>query len=197
MSFIDLAVECLKQDGVILVPTDTHYALAASPFSQSAAQRLSKMKIHKKEQATLCVISIQDLLPWVTLSSWQREKLHFFAQSYWPGPIKFLLPKSDQVPDNLLMPGESVAFLCNHNSLLNTTIAALQHPLMVLPASTASASNELVNMTAARGNFGTQVDMVLPSNNRNQCSRATTFVSLLDDRVELLRLGDVIIEPET
>ncbi|MEN5018579.1 Sua5/YciO/YrdC/YwlC family protein [Erwinia sp. Eh17-17] len=196
MSFIDLAVECLKQDGVILVPTDTHYALAASPFSQSAAQRLSKMKTQKMEQATLCVTSIQNLLPWVALSSWQHEQLHFFAQRYWPGPLKFLLPKSDQVPENPLMPGESVAVLCNRNCLLNTTIAALEHPLMVLPAIAATASGGLVSMTAARDNFGTQVDMVLPSNNRNQCSHATTFVSLLDDWVELLRHGDVIIEPE-
>lgn len=146
------------------------------------------------EQATLCVTSINNLLPWVTLNGWQREQLHFFAQRYWPGPLKILLPKSDRVPENPLMPGESVAVLCNHNSLLNATIVALGHPLMVLPASAATAYDGLVSMTAARDNFGARVDMVLPSNNRNQCSNAPTFVSLLDDRVELLRLGDVIIE---
>ncbi|WLS79029.1 Sua5/YciO/YrdC/YwlC family protein [Erwinia pyri] len=196
MSFIDLAVDCLKRDGVILVPTDTHYALAASPFSASAAQRLSEMKAQKTEQATLCVTGINNLLPWVTLNGWQREQLHFFAQRYWPGPLKFLLPKSDRVPENPLMSGSSVAVLCNHNSLLNATIDALGHPLMVLPASVTTASDGLVSMTAARDNFGALVDMVIPSNNRNQCSHATTFVSLLDNRVELLRRGDVIIEPE-
>jgi tRNA A37 threonylcarbamoyladenosine synthetase subunit TsaC/SUA5/YrdC len=196
MSFIDLAGNCLKQDGVILVPTDTHYALAASPFSYSAAQRLGKMKAQKTEQATLCVTGINNLLPWVTLNSWQREQLQFFAQRYWPGALKLLLPKSDRVPENPLMTGRSVAVLCNHNRLLNAIIAALGHPLMVLPASTAATSDGLVNMTTARDNFGALVDMVIPSNNRNQCSHATTFVGLLNNHVELLRGGDVIIETE-
>lgn len=196
MSFIDLAAQCLKEDGVLLVPTDTHYALAASPFSHPAAKRLCQMKAQNVEQATLCVTGINNLLSWVTLNDWQREQLHFLAQRYWPGPLKLQLPKSSLVPEHPLLQGASVAVLCNHNSLLNAIIAALGDPLLVLPASTVSATDGLVSMTAARDNFGTLVDMVIPSNNRNQCSHATTFVSLLNNRIELLRHGDVIIEPE-
>jgi len=86
--------------------------------------------------------------------------------------------------------------LSNHNRLLNAIVVALGHPLMVLPARVNAAASGLVNMTSARANFGEWVDMVIPSNNRNQCSIATTFVSLLNNRIELLRRGDIIIEAE-
>ncbi|WP_380179060.1 L-threonylcarbamoyladenylate synthase [Kalamiella sp. sgz302252] len=195
MSFIDLAVACLKQDGVLLAPTDTHYALAISPYSLPACRRLRSIK-QSDEQATLCVAQPQQLDPWVTLNVWQRQQVQALAQRYWPGPLKLLLPKAAEVPEHQLITDGAIAVVCTNNKLLNATIAALGHPLIVLPATRAGSGTGLVSLTAARDSYGDLVDMVIPSNNRNVCSWATTFVSLLHNRLDVLRRGDVVIEPE-
>lgn len=198
MSFIDSAVICLQQDGVILVPTDTHYALAINPFSELACQRLEGLKDKDHlDQVSFCISHTDLLWPWVALSPWQEIQLKQLSAQYWPGPLKILLPKSQIAPNHSFMHDGSLAVVCNKNKLLNSIIDKLGCPLAVLPATQSDTGTGLVSMTTARDNFGSVVDMVVPTNNRNACILATTFVSLLDKRVKILRQGDILLNKNT
>ncbi len=198
MSFIDSAVICLQKDGVILVPTDTHYALAINPFSESACQRLDNLKGNNyHDQMTFCIPDTEALWPWVILSDWQHLQVKYLTHQHWPGSLKLLLPKSELAPNHSFMSNSSIAMVCNKNSLLNSIINKLGYPLAVLPAIQSDAGTSLVSMTAARDNFGSLVDMVVPTNDRNVSVRATTFVSLLDDQIQILRQGDIHINKDT
>ena len=44
MSFIDKAITVLRNSGIILIPTDTHFALAADPYSPDAVEKLTLLK---------------------------------------------------------------------------------------------------------------------------------------------------------
>lgn len=82
------ARQILKQGGVVVVPTDTAYGLAADPRHQTAIKRIFKIKQRPPEKA----------LPWIAGSLEQvRRFFHLssselkLAQHFWPGPLSLVL----------------------------------------------------------------------------------------------------------
>lgn len=193
MSFVEKAVTVLKNEGIILVPTDTHFAIAASPFCQSAMGKMGRLKVSLQEQAvTLCFSDAAKIWRWVDASHWQRAKVERCSQLFWPGALKITLPKKKDVLP-LLDGGDHIALVCVKNRLLKEIIDAFDNPLAVIPATRAAEHERLVSFTLAREDVGDRVDLVVPSNSKNFCRQATTHISLLDDKVTVLRQGDLEI----
>lgn len=85
---IKQATGLLQRGGVVVIPTDTAYGLAADPRIKSAVKRIFKIKQRPPEKA----------LPWVAGSLAQVER-HFLltaaerrvATALWPGPLSLVL----------------------------------------------------------------------------------------------------------
>lgn len=191
MSFIDNTVALLSHHGVILVPTDTHYALAASPISLPA---MAKLQAFKQELAistlTFCFADRQQVWPWIEATPWQRQQIERLGKKFWPGALKLRVNASIKAVKDLAV-DEAITLSCVRNQLLNQLIQKLDTPLAVIPALYPRQSAELVSFTKAREYFGSRVDRVVPSNNKPPVHQATTYLSLLDDKFDLLRAGAV------
>lgn len=94
---IDIAVQLLETNDIVAMPTETVYGLAAKINSEAAIKKIFSVKerpffdplivhVSSIEQAKDCV------LEWDTLTD-------FLAQTFWPGPLTLVLPKSGLISD--------------------------------------------------------------------------------------------------
>src|SRR5580765_5716494 len=95
--YIQKAVDYLKNDGVVIVPTDTVYAFACDINSNKAAERISKIKKVKLEKANFS-FACYDLS---TISEYTKpfsREVFRVMKHHLPGPFTFILNASSAVP---------------------------------------------------------------------------------------------------
>ena len=83
------AIEWLRADGVVAVPTDTFYGLAVNPTSSIAVRRLFELKGREPRAALpLIAASVHDVERSCGRLGPTEARL---ASAFWPGPLSLLL----------------------------------------------------------------------------------------------------------
>lgn len=93
------AVEILRDDGLIIYPTDTVYGLGCSIRSNKALEKLSRLKGVKLEKASWSFVcsdlkSLSDYVSQIDTPTFKVLKRAF------PGPFTIVLPGSSNLPKN-------------------------------------------------------------------------------------------------
>jgi len=84
------AVAALRRGEALVIPTDTVYGLAATPFEQEAVAKLSALKRRRPEQPiALLARDVDTLLELVPELRGSREEA--FARALLPGPLTLVL----------------------------------------------------------------------------------------------------------
>jgi L-threonylcarbamoyladenylate synthase len=96
------AAEIVRSGGLVILPTETFYALAASPFHEEAVQRVFRVK-HRDVRKPLALIAsdmaaVNNLV--CCMSSVDRK----LTDSFWPGSLTILFVPSKQVSTLLMGP---------------------------------------------------------------------------------------------
>lgn len=136
--FIDEAVNTLRNDGIIIYPTDTLYALGCDAMSKRAIERLCRLKGIDPKRSTLA-IACSDLSQ---ASAYARidNRAYTIMKNYVPGPFTFLLPPSAELP-KLLKGRKEVGIRIPDNPIARAITDALGHPV-VTTSVTAAPSEE-------------------------------------------------------
>src|SRR6186713_2897099 len=93
---ISTVVELLKHDGVVIIPTDTVYAIACSITSSKAFERICRLKGVKPEKANFSFLC-SDLSHIADFTKpFSREVFRVMKNSL-PGPFTFILQASSHV----------------------------------------------------------------------------------------------------
>jgi L-threonylcarbamoyladenylate synthase len=80
----------IRDGGVVAIPTDTLYGLAADPFNERAVQRIFQIKRRQVERAVpLVAASVQQVGEALGELPASGRKL---AARFWPGPLTLLMP---------------------------------------------------------------------------------------------------------
>jgi len=96
---IDLqtASTMLKNNGVVAIPTETVYGLAASLNSERAVKTIFRLKKRPAENPLIVHIArIEDSAPLIAKATPHFEML---AGHFWPGPLTLVVPATDNVPE--------------------------------------------------------------------------------------------------
>lgn len=104
---IGQAVQCLQLGRVIAYPTEAVYGLGCDPLNERAVRRVLALK-QRPESAGLILIADEfgHFAPFIAPLS---EELEARAMSAWPGPVTWLVPKSDLVPSWLAGEHQTIA----------------------------------------------------------------------------------------
>lgn len=87
---IEWAVETIVEGGVIAIPTDTVYGLAASIFSQPALARIYAIK--RRDPARSLPVLISSLAALERLTEPLDARTALLLDRFWPGPLTVVLP---------------------------------------------------------------------------------------------------------
>lgn len=126
---IKQVVECLKDGGVIVYPTDTIYGLGCDIMQHKAIDRICSIKNINPQKSQLSFIC-KDLS---NLSDYTKSidtPLYRMLKNYLPGPYTFILPASKLVPKILQSKKSTIGLRIPNNVICQDILAALANPIL-------------------------------------------------------------------
>lgn len=126
---LKMIVECLKDGGVIIYPTDTVYGMGCDIFHQKAVERICRIKQIDPKKAQLSFIC-HDLSHLADFAKTVDTPLFRLLKRSLPGPFTFILPASKQVPKLLKAKKNTVGIRVPDNLVCRTIVKELGNPVM-------------------------------------------------------------------
>jgi L-threonylcarbamoyladenylate synthase len=187
---IESAVEILKEGGVLAVPTDTLYGLAASAFNVDAVERIFKIKGRPGGMAIPLLLAGPDYLSQCAVDvpgyAWG------LIDRFWPGALTLVLKRSDHVPDIVAAGRETVALRVPDHPVPRAIARELGAPITGTSANR-NGKNGLVTAEEVRQEFGDEIDLVVDSDTPLE-GVASTVLDLTSSVPTILRAGAVDVE---
>ena len=94
---ISTAAEILKNGGIVAIPTETVYGLAADAFNGDAVKKIFEAKGRPQDNPLIVHISEFDQIYGIAREVPESAKR--LAEKFWPGPLTIILPKKPEIPD--------------------------------------------------------------------------------------------------
>jgi len=155
---IQEAVNVLRSGGVVAMPTETVYGLAANALDERAVDRIYQAK--GRPAINPLIVHVSSVAAARALSSDWTDAAERLAATYWPGPLTLVVRKHDSIPDLVTAGGATVGLRVPGHLVALALIDAAGVPLA---APSANRSNQ-VSPTTARHvveGLGERVDLVL------------------------------------
>jgi L-threonylcarbamoyladenylate synthase len=94
---ISEAVKKLQEGKIIAYPTEAVYGLGCDPFNEKAVRTLLDLKGRPESAGFVLIASnLEQLKPWFADIDAQLQQQ---AMQRWPGPVTWLFPRAEHVPD--------------------------------------------------------------------------------------------------
>ena len=126
---INQVVECLKDGGVIIYPTDTIYGLGCDIKHAKAIEKICQIKNMDPQKAQLSFIC-SDLSHLSEYSKSIDTPLYRMLKNYLPGPYTFILPASKQVPKILQSKKSTIGLRVPDNNICQQILTVLCNPIL-------------------------------------------------------------------
>jgi L-threonylcarbamoyladenylate synthase len=187
---LQIAKHLLEEGKLVAIPTETVYGLAANGFDGKAVAKIYQAK--NRPQFNPLILhsnSLERFQEWGIQIPPLALKL---AHAFCPGPITFVLPKSNLIPDIVTAGHSSVAIRVPQHPLCLQLLASLDFPLAA-PSANKSGSISPTKALDVEEQFGNEIAAVIDG---GECriGLESTIVSFVSSQPKLLRLGGLSIE---
>lgn len=184
------AAELLRQGGLVAIPTETVYGLAADACNAEAVRAVYAAKGRPSDNPMIVHIADREMLPELVASAPPAAAL--LADAFWPGPLTMVLPRSQRVPLTTTGGLQSVAVRMPSHPVARAVIRAAGVPLAA-PSANRSGSPSPTTYRHCIDDLWGLVDAVVES---DDCAVGveSTVVSLLGEVPQILRPGAVTPE---
>ena len=191
------AVEVLERGGLIGLPTETVYGLAADASSAAAVARIFAAKGRPADHPV--IVHVADA---VDIDAWAidiPDSARRLADAFWPGPLTLILKRAPHVLDAVTGGQDTVGLRVPSHPVAHAVLAAFATGRDGRPAGVAAPSaNKFgrVSPTTAshvREEFGDAVDLVLEGG-QSDVGIESTIVDCTCEPVRILRPGRVTTE---
>ncbi|MCB0806236.1 MAG: threonylcarbamoyl-AMP synthase [Bacteroidales bacterium] len=126
---IKTVVECLNDNGVIIFPTDTIYAMGCDIFRPKAIDRVSRIKGIKKDKANFSFLC-HDLSHLSDYTKPLNNDIFKLMKRTLPGPFTYILEANTNVPKILHRKKRTVGIRVPANNIPTEIIRELGNPIM-------------------------------------------------------------------
>jgi len=128
------AAEIIRNGGLVAFPTETVYGLGANALDEAAAKKIYAAKGRPSDNPLIAHIAKpEELAPLVKEISAAGKKL---METYWPGPLTMIFPKSELVPYGTTGGLDTVAVRMPSDPVANRLIALSGVPIAAPSANT-------------------------------------------------------------
>lgn len=190
---IKTIVECLKDGGIVIYPTDTVYGLGCDIFKNKSIERIAQIKGIKIEKANFSFIcnNLSHLSDFTKPISTTTFKL---LKRALPGPFTFILEANNSVPKLTLRNKKTVGIRVPDNKICMEIVQLLDNPIIStsIPISDDEPIENLTDPELIYEKFGDIVDIVVNAGVIGY--EKSTVVDCINDEFEILRQGKGILE---
>lgn len=189
INVVSLAVKILQSDGVVVLPTETVYGLAASMRSETAVRKVFQIK-----GRPLLDPLIVHMLDYTWISEYAhtddlKVDVKALADAFWPGPLTIVLRKKSIVPAIVTAGLDFVAIRCPAHEIFRKILRAIRVPLA---APSANPFGYLSPTTAqhVRDGLGDRVPLIVDGGPCN-VGVESTILDVTADVPRILRPGAI------
>lgn len=187
---IQRATHILQQGGLVAIPTETVYGLAANAMDSEAVKKIFALKGRPADHPLIVHIASADFL-----SQWAKdipEIAYQLAAQFWPGPLTLILNKRDDLHSIVTGGQNTIGLRCPNNTL---TLELLRQFAGGLAAPSANRFGHVSPTTAqhVRDEFADQTPMILDGGACN-IGIESTIVDLSQTPARILRPGQISFE---
>ncbi|HEU4574320.1 MAG TPA: L-threonylcarbamoyladenylate synthase [Chitinophagaceae bacterium] len=187
---IDEAAERLKQNEVVIIPTETVYGLAANIYSDEAIRKVFALK--KRPLHNPLIVHIKSIDDLTEVASQVPEVAYRLARNFWPGPLTLVLPKQPSISPLITAGKDTVAIRMPDHPV---TLSLLKKTGFPLAAPSANPFNYISPTSSddVRKAFPELADSILEG---GPCKRGieSTVIGFHNNDVYLYRYGAVTAE---
>ncbi len=182
------AVTCLADGGVIAIPTDTLYGLAADALNPAALERVYQIKGRPAAMPLPVLVSGWEQAAAVaSVSGCARGIAERIAQRYWPGPLTLVLPAAAGLPSRLTAARDTIAVRMPDHDVPLALAQGLKRPITGTSANP-SGSADIADPEDLRRCLGGLVDGIITAGKPPR-GAASTIVAVSENGLTLLRAG--------
>ena len=183
MRLIRKAVEILKDGGVIIYPTDTVYGLGCDLSNKRGIERIYDIKKRNKKQPLSFVCSdLKHISQYAQVTDYAYKTM----KRHLPGPYTFILEASRLVPKIIMPKRPTTGIRVPDNEICLSLIRELGQPIISTSVKTLDGE-DLGTPSIIDEHFGRIVDLIIDGGIIDP--QPSSVISLIDDTVEVLRIG--------
>ncbi len=185
---ISQIVNCLKNGGIIIYPTDTVYALGCDITQNKAVERICKLKNIKPEKSKFAFVC-SDLSHLSEFTKPIPNHIFRIMKKALPGPYTFILEANSNVPKIIKQERKTVGIRVPDNTICKEIINALGNPLV--STSLVDTADDILEYFSdpevIYQQYADIVDMVIDGGHGN--IYASTVIDCTKPEIEVIREG--------
>lgn len=182
---IQKATDILKKGGLVAIPTETVYGLAANAYNCDAVASVFEAKGRPSfDPLIVHSHSIESVLDFTLGMDPMLKKL---AEKFWPGPLTILLNRKNIIPDLVTSGMKRVAVRLPDHELTKNLLKHLDFPL-VAPSANPFGYVSPTSADHVLSKLGDQVDYVLDGG-ISAIGIESTIVGIDDETPVIYRVG--------
>ena len=187
---IDIAADIIKNGGLVAIPTETVYGLAANALDGKAVSKIFKAKGRPMDNPLIVHVScIEEIDKLVSEIPPQAKKL---ANTFWPGPITIILKRSNIIPAEVSAGLDTVAIRLPNNDVTRKLIKIAGVPLAA-PSANTSGSPSPTSANHVLHDLDGKIDAILDAGDC-RVGLESTVITLTSPVPTLLRPGGITVE---
>lgn len=185
LAAVDRAATILREGGLVAIPTETVYGLAANALDPEAVAGIFRAK--KRPASNPLIVHVADEAAARRLAGAWPTSAATLAAAVWPGPVTLVVPKASSVPEIVTAGGPTVAVRCPAHPVARLVIERAGIPL----AAPSANRSEAVSPTTAQHvltSLGNRIDLILDA---GSCDRGieSTVIDCTVTPPRILRPG--------
>lgn len=188
-SQLDIAAQIIKNGGVVAMPTETVYGLAANALDGEAVAKIFEAKGRPADNPLIVHIAEPSQLDALVLEV--PEKARKLADVFWPGPLTIILPRADVIPRQVSAGLDTVAVRCPSHPIARKLIR-LSHPLAA-PSANLSGSPSPTTVRHVIDDMLGRIDAIIDGGDC-EVGVESTVITLASPVPRLLRPGGITHE---
>ena len=187
---IEKAKQILQQGGLVAIPTETVYGLAANGLDKNAVLKIFEAKNRPHfDPLIIHTNSIDKVKLWVNdFPQWAQQ----LADAFWPGPLTLLLPKKNIVPDLVTSGLPQVAVRIPNHKLTLQLLENLDFPLAA-PSANPFGYVSPTTATHVATQLQNKVDYILDGGTCD-VGIESTIIGFENNSITVYRLGGLAVE---
>lgn len=179
----------VREGAVVLLPTDSQYALACDYKNKKGIKRIRKIRqLGSDDHLSILCDSLSGIAKFAHISD-ENFKL---IKRLIPGPYTLILPATKEVPKLLVHPKKkTVGIRVPDYPICQDLAAEVGNPMLAITAKKPNFTNgDLVSFDREPflREFEKQVDVII-DNQQELPTRETTVIDLTDDTARIIRAG--------
>lgn len=184
---LEQCVDTIKNDGIIIFPTETVYGIGANAISKKAVEKIYQIKQRPLNKAiNIMVANTQEIEKYAIIQNDIEKKI---IQNFMPGPITIILNKKPIIPDIVTAGNTKIGIRIPQNEIALEILKQCELPIAA-PSANISGEESGINIEGIKDDFDGKVDIFIDGG-KSKLAQSSTIVEVIDNKIVIHRQGTI------